>query len=253
MKPEGLTGPYPRQWTDPAMAAAYPARPAYGDALFDRILDLSRGPILDIGAGTGDLARRLALAGAEVVAVEPSEAMVAIGRSLPGGGDVDWRIGRVEEVDLVGRYGLAVCGESVHWLDFPLAFPRFRAVLDGPFAVAARGDSRPEGWDQLLPVIQQFSTNVHFAPYDPVGLIVDGGWFEVEGRWQDEPRPLEVTVEHYVRSLHSRNGLGPGHMGVSADDFDARALAILERANPSGTVRLTVASRLTWGWFPPRS
>lgn len=70
------------EWDYTALAAAYPKRAGYAAAAVDALVGrtgVHDGSACDIGAGTGILTRMLAERGHSVVAIEPNEAMRAIG------------------------------------------------------------------------------------------------------------------------------------------------------------------------------
>jgi SAM-dependent methyltransferase len=80
--------------------------------------------VLDLGTGTGSLARGLALAGADVTGLDPSEAMLEAARGLDAaaGATVDYRLGRAEETGLpVGAFDAVTAGQCWHWFDRPQA------------------------------------------------------------------------------------------------------------------------------------
>lgn len=252
-RPAGLSGPYPAQWSDPGMADAYAARPPYDPAAIDQLVQLARPglPVLDLGAGTGDLARPLADRGLQAVGLEPSAAMIAAGRQQPGGQRVQWLEGRAEDTPLDGPFGLVTAGESIHWMDLDTVLPRVSAALaPGAFlALVYRRDRLIGGFGEALQaLITATSTNLDYVPYHPVEMVGASRWFEPVGDWQAAPRQLEVTVAHYLRSLHSRNGLGPGHLGEPAHRaFDEAATRLLTERYPTGRVALTVSNRVHWG------
>jgi SAM-dependent methyltransferase len=114
-------------------AAAYAAeRPDYPDAAIWWALEPVRGRtplrVLDLAAGTGKLTEGLLRAGAEVVAVEPHEAMLAeLHRLLPG---VPALAGTAESIPLAdGSVDAVVVGQALHWFDPDRAMPEMARVL----------------------------------------------------------------------------------------------------------------------------
>jgi tRNA (cmo5U34)-methyltransferase len=86
------------------------------------------GRILELGAGTGETARRvLALhPGAELVGIDSSEGMLEHARrALPG---ADLRLGRLEDELPAGSFELVVSALAVHHLDGPRKADLFRRV-----------------------------------------------------------------------------------------------------------------------------
>jgi SAM-dependent methyltransferase len=55
--------------------------------------------VLDLGCGTGVLARLLASNGHAVVAIDPDPDMVRVARAKPGTERVDWRLGYCDNAD----------------------------------------------------------------------------------------------------------------------------------------------------------
>lgn len=64
------------------------------------------GSILDLGCGTGMLARRLAADGLTVVGADPSEQMLRVARSRPGAERVTWVQSDGQSLDLPQRFDL---------------------------------------------------------------------------------------------------------------------------------------------------
>jgi SAM-dependent methyltransferase len=58
--------------------------------------------VLDLGCGTGTLARLLAAQGHAVVAIDPDPDMLRVARSRPGAEQVDWRLGYADAADPAG-------------------------------------------------------------------------------------------------------------------------------------------------------
>jgi SAM-dependent methyltransferase len=94
------------------------ARPHYPQALVDRILAASPGPdVLDVGCGTGIVARQFAAAGARVLGVDVDARMAELARQR----GLDVEVASFEAWDPAGRsFDAAVAGQTWHWVD-PLA------------------------------------------------------------------------------------------------------------------------------------
>jgi 2-polyprenyl-3-methyl-5-hydroxy-6-metoxy-1,4-benzoquinol methylase len=77
-----------QSFTHPGVATAYRHRPPYPQQVFDLLTKLIADEprrVLDLGAGEGALARPLVPRVEEIDAVDPSEAMIEVGRGRPGG------------------------------------------------------------------------------------------------------------------------------------------------------------------------
>jgi SAM-dependent methyltransferase len=159
-------------------------------------------PVIEVGTGTGRIARELALAGHDVVAVDPSAAMLEVARAGAEemGVDVTFIEGRVTELALEeGHYGLAIIpadvflycesGEeqvvTLHLLGQALAFNGLLAVdLPGP---AAWLDPATNGQPLL---VQSAMTEE--------GDVLDA-WHVHEDDLALQTRTLRVTYERTAR------------------------------------------------------
>lgn len=255
-KPDHLGGEYAAQFCDPAVVAAYLYRPPYPPATF-RILTalIAAVPrtVLDAGCGTGDIARGLAPLVDRVDAVDMSAPMIALGRTLPGGGHsgLHWTVGRIEQAALSPPYALVTAGESLHWMDWDVALPRLHRVLapDGLVAIVERRSLTSFPWDGALDgIIRRFSTNRLFQPYDIVDELTQRRLFAKRGEVQTDPMPVHQSVTAYVESFHSRNGFSRDRMPpADAVAFDRELTALIRPFAPDGTVALQIAARIIWG------
>jgi len=91
------------------------ARPGYPPAMIDRILAAGSGQrVLDVGCGTGIVARLFQAAGAQVLGVDPDERMAAQARQR----GLEVEVTRIEDWDPAGRqFDAAVAGQAWHWVD----------------------------------------------------------------------------------------------------------------------------------------
>ncbi|HEY2286633.1 MAG TPA: methyltransferase domain-containing protein, partial [Streptosporangiaceae bacterium] len=114
------------------------ARPDYPGALVERIVAASPGPgpvtVLDVGCGTGIVARQFQAAGCEVLGVDPDERMA--GQARERGLEVE--VATFETWDPAGRaFGAVVAGQAWHWVDPVAGAARAALALrpGGRFAV----------------------------------------------------------------------------------------------------------------------
>jgi ubiquinone/menaquinone biosynthesis C-methylase UbiE len=140
------------------------ARPVYPAAAIAWIVErLGLGPgktVLDLGAGTGKLTRQLVASGAEVIAVEPGDAMRnELLRAVPG---VEALRGSAESIPLPdGRVDAMTVGQAFHWFRYDEALPEIRRVLKKEGGIALIWNAR----DQESEL--QREVNAFLAPFIP--------------------------------------------------------------------------------------
>jgi len=143
------------------VAAVYErGRPDYPPAVVDRVVaELGVAPrarLLDLGAGTGKLARPLLRAGFDVVAVEPLERMrAALAAGVGAGRAID---GRAEAIPLAdASVDGAVCAEAFHWFDGDRAAAELHRVLcpgAGLVALWLESDRVAPWGDEVLALLE---------------------------------------------------------------------------------------------------
>jgi SAM-dependent methyltransferase len=122
-------------------------------------LDLRSGrTVLDLGAGTGKLTRALVETEAEVLAIEPGDAMRAeLERVLP---DVQALRGSAESIPLPdGRVDAITIGQAFHWFRFDEALPELHRVLrsGGGIALIWNGrDHESPLQNEIKELLEQF-------------------------------------------------------------------------------------------------
>lgn len=254
-KPAHLGEAYASQFFDPSVVAAYAFRPPYPDAVFPLLTELitaEPAAVLDLGCGTGDIARPLAPLVAYVDAVDISAPMLALGKRLPGGDHprLRWIAGKAEVVALTPPYALATAGESIHWLDWEALFPRLRTALapGGMVAIIERR-SPPGPWHAAVQaLVDRFSTNREYQPYDVVDELTRRGLFAPCGERWTAPVIVRQPLREFVESWHSRNGFSRERMTPpAAAAFDAGLTDIMRPFAVDGALALQVTARLRWG------
>jgi ubiquinone/menaquinone biosynthesis C-methylase UbiE len=109
-------------------------RPSYPEAFLRWVRSLARGArCVDVGSGTGILARQLAEAGFTVTGVEPNDAMRAAAQEDGGATYVS---GTAEATGLPdGEADLVTGGQAFHWFDLDHTLPEIDRIL-APTGVA---------------------------------------------------------------------------------------------------------------------
>ncbi len=104
-------------------------RPRYPDALVERIVAVSPGlDVLDVGCGTGIVARQFQAAGCTVLGVEPDARMAEFARRS----GVEVEVATFEAWAAAGRvFDAVVAGTAWHWVD-PVAGPAKAAQVLRP-------------------------------------------------------------------------------------------------------------------------
>ena len=111
-------------------------RAGFPPALLDRLAAFGVGApgqrLLDLGTGTGTLARQFATRGATVIGVDPAAPMLEQARQLDAeaGVTVDYRVGRAEDTGLpAASVDVVSAGQCWHWFDRPKAAQEIARVL----------------------------------------------------------------------------------------------------------------------------
>lgn len=244
---------------DRAVAASYRHRPAYPPPVFDILMGLivdDAPVVLDLGCGTGFLARPLAPLVHRVDAVDVSPTMIEEGRCLPAGDHpaLNWVVGSAESVALHPPYALITAGDSLHWMDWDILLPRLAAALSptGVLAILTVDGTITTADDSFRPalidLIRRYSTLADWRPdFDLVTELTRRGLFREEGRTETDPVLLCQSVDDYIESFHARASLSWERMApedAAAFDAGLRRL-VLDRVGD--TVELAVVAGIVWG------
>jgi ubiquinone/menaquinone biosynthesis C-methylase UbiE len=128
------------EWDYTGLAEAYLKRPDYADAAIDAMLAVankkSGDSFCDVGAGVAHLTLMLAGRGMKVVAVEPNDAMRALGiQRTKAHSGVQWREGTGEQTgQSPAAFDMVTFGSSFNVCDRPLALKETARIL------------KPGGW-----------------------------------------------------------------------------------------------------------
>jgi SAM-dependent methyltransferase len=254
-KPENFSTNYAEEFKRQQVVDAYRNRPPYPAEVFDILAHLITDEpraVLDVGAGSGDIARHLVDFVERVDAVDFSQNMIARGKQLPNGNHLhlNWIYGKVEEVPLTPPYALITAGSSIHWTDWPVAFPRFRSLLT-PNSYLALIYRRvvPMPWDNDLSALQAlFSTRSISRSSKAARELEMRGFFHPQGQKETTPIPFSQSIADFIEGLHSRSGLSRQRMGPQlTTDFDQYARTILTPYSQDGMLSFHIVGTVTWG------
>jgi len=259
--------PKPGQWStqyaevfkDQSVVDDYLFRPAYAPETFQILSNLmaSDSPrrVLDAGCGTGNLARGLIDVVDQIDAVDFSAAAINRGRQLPGGDSprLHWIHSPMEEALLNPPYALVTAASSLHWMEWHVVLPLFRRLLrPGAVLVMVENIFPAQPWTrEIQPLLAHYSTNKEFRPYDNRTIarhLTQRLLFQPLGERETEPVEFNQSVEAYVTSFHSRNGLSRDRLGLEqAREFRDRLTTLVALYCPSGDMTLAYHSRVIWG------
>lgn len=103
-------------------------RAGFPDSLFERLAAHGIGTdsqgIVDLGTGTGSLARGFARRGARVIGIDPAEELLQAARELDAGAgvSVEYRVAWAETTGLpAAAFDVVAAGQCWHWFDRPRA------------------------------------------------------------------------------------------------------------------------------------
>ena len=199
------------------------ARPSYPDALIQRIVAVSPGPdVVDVGCGTGIVARQFQAAGCKVLGVEPDPRMAGFARMT--GVEVD--VAKFEAWDAAGRqFDAVVAGTAWHWVDPVAGAAKAAEVLRAGGLLAPFHhvfQTPPEVMDALAEVYRQVAPGLPFNlssqlrtsaldAYQPLfakiadGIRQAGGFTEPE-QWQFDWERI-YTRDEWLDQMPTHGGL----------------------------------------------
>jgi len=254
-RPESFGEQYAARFQDQSVVDRYHLRCTYPPETFELLNALivdERRAVLDVGCGTGNVARPLAEYVERVDAVDRSLPMLARARTLPGGDSpkIRWLYGRAEEVETQPPYVLVTAGESLHWMDWGVVLPRFAREVSphGVLAILYLVD-QPVPWSEgYLQIVRHFSINPTYEPFDWIAELEKYHLFQRLGEWKTAAVSVRQTVEDYGAAQHARSSLSLEAMTAEqAAQFDTELQTLLLPYALDGLLTLSVVGGITWG------
>lgn len=210
--------------------------PALGAPVLALLAPKAGERILDLGCGTGTLTEQIRKAGADVVAIDASPAMVDAAK-LHG---IDARVGDGQSLGFGPEFDAVFSNAALHWMLDGAAVARgvFRALKpggrfvgemggDGNVAtlraglrleLAERGYTLPERDPQWYPSVAEFTA-----------LYTAAGFTDIDAQLIPRPTPLPAGVSGWLHTF--RVGFLDG-LKVPADEHHAIADAVQRRLAP---------------------
>lgn len=254
-RPAHLTPENAAAFRIPSVVDAYPLRLPYPvdvfEVLTELIVDEPRA-VLDIGTGTGVIAREMTMRADRVDAVDVSPEMIARGKTLVGGDapNLNWILGQAEDVPLSPPYALVTAGESLHWMNWEVLLPRLSRSLTprGSLAIVDRSELDPPWHESLTDLLRAYSTLGTYEEYDLIELLTSRGLFRPAGQVTVSVQRAQQPVKDYVRSFHSRSSLSAEGLGCEGTRaFDERLCEIVGPWTKDGAIALEWAPTVVYG------
>jgi len=222
-------------------------RAGFPDAFFDRIMEenvVKAGQTLvDLGTGTGTIARGFAKRGCSVLALDPAEALMEQARELDrqAGVNIEYRTAKAEETGLPDACAdVVVAGQCWHWFDRPKAAREAGRILKPKGTVViAHFDWIPLKGnivDATEKLIRQHNPQWTFAGGTglyPAWLrdLGEGNFINIHTYSFDLDIPY--SPEAWRGRIRASAGVGASLQPQQVDQFDSDLRALLEAEYPS--------------------
>ena len=221
-------------------------RAGFPERLFDELAARGIGfagrRVLDLGTGTGTLARGFSRRGAAVVALDPAEALLAEARRLAGAEElaVEFLAGRAEATGLPdAAFDLGAAGQCWHWFERAAAAAEtWRLLKPGGHLVICHFDWIPSGTNVVAAteaLIEQHNPDWRLGGGNglyPAWLAdaAEAGFAEIETCSRD----LTVPYGHeaWRGRIRASAGVGGSLSAEAVARFDAALAALLAENFP---------------------
>jgi len=239
----------------------------FPDSLFEHLAPYGVGKphqtVVDLGTGTGSLARGFARRGCQVIGIDPAGPLLDQAREMDAreGLSVDYRVGRAEETFLPDGFADVVsAGQCWHWFDRARAAAETKRVLrPGGALVIAHFDWIPLSGNVVRAteeLIEQHNPDWDYAS----GLGVHPAWLRALG--EAGYRGLETfsydvevpyTPEAWRGRIRASAGVGGSLPEPQVREFDDALERLLATRHPGEVLSIPHRVFAVVGRAPPRT
>jgi ubiquinone/menaquinone biosynthesis C-methylase UbiE len=215
-----------------------------------------RGLLVDLGAGTGQVARALRPFVARAVALDSEPDMVEYGRARTKRekDGIEWHLGRAEDAEFLdGTVDILASGNAFHRFDRPVVVGKAARWLSSEGAIILLSSSSPWGGEEswcreLSGVIDEWLERSGAGARIPVGWerkeYPDEIVLREAGFGRQVERTVAVrhvwTIDELVGFLRATSFASRAALREHADAFEAHVCNALLAADPTGVYRQDV-------------
>lgn len=215
-------------------------RPGPPDSLFEKLrahgVGLPGQRVLDLGTGTGVIARRLARQGCTVTGVDISAEQIAMARSLAGadGLEADFHVAAAETFECSpGSYDVVTASQCFLYFDKQKVIPRIKeALIHGGIFVTSHFSWLPlrdpiakASEELILKHNPSWSAHSYSGVVAPNHSGLEKSFCLKSFFWYDENIPF--TRESWCGRIRACRGIGPALSADAVQCFDAEHRAML--------------------------
>ncbi|MCB0106201.1 MAG: methyltransferase domain-containing protein [Caldilineaceae bacterium] len=227
-------------------------RAGFPPSLFERLAPYGIGEpgqqVVDLGTGTGTLARGFASRGCDVIGIDPAAAMLAEARRLADAAalTIDFRLGKAEATGLPAQSADVVsAGQCWHWFDRPAAAAEVARILrPSGKVVIAHFDWLPLAGNVVA------ATEALIEQYNPAWKL--GGGTGLYPQWLRDlgeagfcgietfSYDMDVPYSHeaWRGRIRASAGVGASLAPDEVQRFDAELAALLQAMHPEPAMQI---------------
>lgn len=204
---------------------------------------------LDIGTGTGEIAKEIATFIHHVDAIDASENMIVEAKKDSSYQNISWIHNKVENLSLDHRYDVIIAGDSIHWMNWDIIFPLFKKILseNGILCLVTR-ETNTQWNTELNNIIKKFSLIRDYERIEIETYLEKFGYWKIISQFKTRPRKIKQSVDDYIKSFHSRTSLSIEDMDLNDSKvFDQSIKEIVSPFVLEGSLSLETTSRMCLG------